>query len=74
MKAIAATLGVVRSKLAQRAKGMPKKRGPYTLAADAELLPQIRSVRNVMMLAVEARFNAQAAPIPIEFLTDNGSA
>jgi putative transposase len=32
------------------------------------------SVRNVMLLAVEARFNAQAAPTPIEFLTDNGSA
>lgn len=187
MKAIAATLGVARSNLAERAKGMPKKRGPYTLAADAELLPQIRSVlderstygyrrvaamlnrlraergeplvnhkrvyrimaqnnllltkytgkhpssrahegkiitlhsntrwasdgfeipcwnrevvrvtfvidtsdreilaweastagftgesvRNVMVLAVEARFNAQAAPTPIEFLTDNGSA
>lgn len=186
MKAIAATLGVARSNLAQRIKGDTKKRGPYLRAADAELLPQIRailddrttygyrrvgavlnrlrseqglpplnhkriyrimaqnnllltrhtgkhpsrphegkvitlhsntrwasdgfeipcwnkevvrvtfvidtcdrevvaweastagftgeSVRNVMVLAVEARFGSSVAPVPIEFLTDNGSA
>jgi len=32
------------------------------------------SVRNVMVLAIEARFGTNKAPRPIEFLTDNGSA
>ena len=32
------------------------------------------SVRNVMVLAVEERFGRSVAPVPIEFLTDNGSA
>jgi putative transposase len=44
MKAISEVLGVSRSNLSERVKGVSKKRGPYTLAADAELLPQIRSV------------------------------
>ena len=32
------------------------------------------SVRNVMVMAVEARVGAEVSPHPIEFLTDNGSA
>jgi transposase InsO family protein len=44
MKAIAETLGVSRSNLAERVKGSPKKRGRYTKEADAELLPEIRSI------------------------------
>jgi transposase InsO family protein len=32
------------------------------------------SVRNVMVLAVEARFDSHRASAPVEFLTDNGSA
>lgn len=44
MKAIAATLGVARSNLAQRIRGDTKKRGPYLSAAGAELLPKIRAI------------------------------
>ena len=35
MKAISEVLGVSRSNLSERVKGVSKKRGPYTLAADA---------------------------------------
>lgn len=30
------------------------------------------SVRNLMALTVEARFNSQVTPAPIEFLNDSG--
>jgi Integrase core domain len=41
MKAIAATLGMARSNLAQRTEGDTKKRSPYLRLADAELFPQL---------------------------------
>jgi hypothetical protein len=44
MKAVADTLGVSRSNLAERLKGKSKPRGPYRKAKDAELLPAIRKL------------------------------
>ena len=43
MKRVAEALGVSRSNLAERAKGMTPPRGPYRKAEDAMLLPIIRS-------------------------------
>jgi putative transposase len=42
MKRVAEALGVSRSNLAERAKGMTPRRGPYLKAEDAMLLPIIR--------------------------------
>ncbi|MBA8882185.1 transposase InsO family protein [Phyllobacterium myrsinacearum] len=42
MKTVADTLGVSRSNLAERVKGISKSRGPYHKAQDDELLPDIR--------------------------------
>lgn len=44
MKAVAETLGVSRSQLACRAAGSPRRRGRYTKADDAWLLPMIRRI------------------------------
>jgi putative transposase len=44
MKAIAETLGVSRSQLACRVAGSPRRRGRYTKADDAWLLPMIRRI------------------------------
>ena len=44
MKRVAEALGVSRSNLAERAKGMTPPRGPYLKPEDAMLLPIIRSL------------------------------
>ncbi len=44
MSAVAETLGVARSNLAERKAGKTKSRGRYHKAGDAELTPLIRTI------------------------------
>jgi putative transposase len=44
MSAVAETLGVARSNLAARKKGMTKPRGRYHKAGDVEIAPLIRAI------------------------------
>ena len=44
MKAVAETLGVARSSLAERQAKSPRPRGPYRKPEDEALLPTIREI------------------------------
>lgn len=72
MKAVADTLGVSRSNLAERQKGKSKPRGPYRKAEDAELLSSIRRLvdarptygyRRIAALLNRERRAADQAPV-----------